>query len=102
MNRLAAQVMADRVARDAARARFEGHYRAFKADIEERGLGGRIVDEAVEQAKLMFDEAVTVVEEHPGAIGGTLAVLVLWLVRNPLIAWVTETFDLGSKQGAAR
>ncbi|EJL23229.1 hypothetical protein [Novosphingobium sp. AP12] len=97
MNRLAAQVMADRVARDAARARLNGHYSAFKADVAARGIGGRIADEAVEQAKLVFDEAVTVVEEHPGAIGGTLAALVLWLVRNPLIAWIKDTFDPGSK-----
>ncbi|WP_404480978.1 hypothetical protein [Novosphingobium sp. BL-52-GroH] len=96
MSRLAAQVMADRLARDAARARFEGHYQAFKADVAERGIGGRIADEAIEQAKLVFDEAVAVVEEHPGAIGGTLAALVLWLLRNPIIAWVTQTFDPGS------
>ncbi|HUD27385.1 MAG TPA: hypothetical protein VMQ93_00840 [Novosphingobium sp.] len=97
MNRLAAQVMADRVARDAARARFDGHYQAFKADMDERGIGGRIADEAIEQAKLVFDEAVAVVEEHPGAVGGTLAALVLWLVRNPLIAWIRDILDSGSK-----
>jgi len=97
MSRLAAQVMADRAARDAARARFDGHYQVFKADIDERGIGGRLADEAMEQAKLMFDEAVSVVEEHPGAVGGTLAALMLWLVRNPLMAWVKDTFDLGSQ-----
>jgi hypothetical protein len=97
MSRLAVQVMADRVARDAAKAQFDGHYQALKADMNERGLGGRIADEAMEQAKLVFDEAVAVVEEHPAAIGGTLAALVLWLVRNPLIAWIKDTFDLGSK-----
>lgn len=97
MNRLAAQVMADRVSRDAAKAQFDGHYQAFKADIDARGFGGRIADEAMEQAKLVFDEAVAVVEEHPAAIGGTLAALVLWLVRNPLIAWIRTTFDPGSK-----
>ncbi len=97
MSRLAAQVMADTAARDAARARFDGHYSAFKADIEARGLGGRIADEAIEQARLVFDEAVAVVEEHPGAVGGTLAALVLWLMRNHLIAWVRETFDTGFK-----
>ncbi|WP_236710636.1 hypothetical protein [Novosphingobium barchaimii] len=89
--------MTDRAARDAARARFNGHFEVFKADINERGIGGRLADEAMEQAKLMFDEAVTVVEEHPGAVGGTLAFLMLWLVRNPLMAWVKDTFDLGSQ-----
>lgn len=97
MSRLAAQVMADRVARDAARSRFDGHYKAIKADMEERGIGGRIADEALEQAKLVFDEAVAVVEEHPAAVGGTFAALLLWLVRNPLITWIEKTFGTGSK-----
>lgn len=97
MNRLAAQVMADRIAKDAARAQFDGHYKAFRADMAERGLGGRIADEATEQAKLIFDEAVAVVEEHPAAVGGTLAALVLWMVRNPIIAGIKRVLDTCSK-----
>jgi hypothetical protein len=93
----AVQVLADRAARDAARARFDDHYAALKADMEERGLAGRLADEAMEQARLMFDEAVAVAEEHPGAIGGTFAALVLWLLRNPIIAWVEDIFGSRSK-----
>ncbi|PNU06165.1 hypothetical protein [Novosphingobium guangzhouense] len=85
MGKLAAQVMADRAARDDAKAKLDEHYHAFKADIDERGLAGRIADDALDQAKLMFDEAATMVEEHPAAIGGTLAALMLWFLRNPLI-----------------
>lgn len=87
MGKLAAQVIADRAARDAARAVFDAHYGALKADVEERGITGRIADEALEQAKEMFDEAVAVAEAHPGAIGGTIAALMLWILRNPIIAW---------------
>ncbi|MFC0203376.1 hypothetical protein [Novosphingobium soli] len=94
---LAAQVMADRIARDAAKARFEAHYAAFKADIAERGIGGRIADEAMDQAMAMFDEAVAVVEEHPGAIGGTLAALVLWILRHPMIRWAEDIFGSATK-----
>lgn len=88
MGKLAAQVLADRAARDAARAVFNAHYNGLKADMEERGIGGRIADEAVEQAKLTFDEAVAVAGAHPGAVGGTIAALVLWILRNPIIAWI--------------
>jgi hypothetical protein len=90
MGKLATQVIADRAARDAAKAVFDHHYGAFKADLEERGVGGRIADEAMEQAKDLFDEAVTVAQAHPGVIGGTIAVLALWLLRNPLFAWVEK------------
>lgn len=85
---LAAKVVADRAARDAARLQFQEQYDAFKADIDERGLGGRIADDAIEQAKDLFDEAVAVAEAHPGAIGGTIAALVIWILRNPIIAWM--------------
>lgn len=88
MSKLADQLIASRDARDAARTAFDAHYRAVKADIDERGLGGRIADEAIEQARKMFDEAVAVAEAHPGAVGGTIAALVLWLLRNPIVAWI--------------
>lgn len=97
MDILAAQVLADRAARDAAKAQFDDHFEAFKADVEERGIAGRIADEAMEQARAMFDEAVAVAEEHPGAIGGTLAALVLWLLRNPIMAWIEDTFGRPSQ-----
>ena len=93
MNKLAAQVMADRAARDAARAVFDEHYGVLKADIEERGVTGRILDEAKEQAKNMFDEAVAVAEANPGVIGGTIAALALWLLRNPIIAWIEKMLE---------
>ena len=88
MSKLADQLLSDRATRDAAKAMFEGHYSAFKADVNDRGLGGRIADEALEQAQAVFDEAMTVVEEHPGVIGGTLAALVIWFLRNPIIELV--------------
>lgn len=93
MANLEAKVLADRAARDAARAVFNAHYDALKADIEERGIAGRIADEAMEQAKGAFDEAVAVAEAHPGAVGGTIAALVLWLLRNPIIAWFEQVFQ---------
>lgn len=93
----ARQLMSDRAARDAAKAEFDTHYALIKADLQERGLGGRIADEAMEQARALFDEAIIVVEEHPGAVGGTLAALVLWLFRNPIIAWVQNTMGSAAR-----
>lgn len=89
----AAQVLADRAARDAAKVRLDDHYQALKADLQQRGLSGRMADEAMERAKLMFDEGVTLVEENPAVIGGTLAALVLWLLRNPIIDTGRDIYD---------
>lgn len=93
MGKQIAQVLADRAARDLAKAKFDGHYNALKADLAERGLGGRIVDETAERARLMFDEAVAVAEDHPAAIGGTLVALVLWFLRNPIIDLAQRLID---------
>lgn len=93
MGKQAAQVIADREARDAAKARFDGHMNAFKADMAERGIGGRVADEALDQVKLMFDEAVAVVEEHPAAVGGTLAALTLWFLRNPVVSLAQQLLE---------
>ncbi len=95
MSALVRQLEADRIARDTAKAVFDARYGALKADFEARGLAGRILDEAIEQAADMLDEAVTVVEEHPVAIGGTFAAVLLWFLRNPIIAGIEKLFDFG-------
>ncbi|WP_246543638.1 hypothetical protein [Novosphingobium profundi] len=71
-----------------AKAAFDSRYRAIRADMEERGIAGRIIDETIEKAVGIVDEAVEVAEEHPALVGGTLAALMLWIFRNPLIAWI--------------
>ncbi|MEJ2457967.1 MAG: hypothetical protein P8Y58_07375 [Novosphingobium sp.] len=106
MSQLADRVMADRAARDAARAAFDTHYGALKADMEERGVAGRIADETMEQAKDVFDEAVAVEEAHPGVIGGTITALLLWIFRTTIITWAGQALEpvlekvkeLGSEQ----
>lgn len=98
MAKLARQLEADRAARDSAKAAFDARYGAIKADMEERGIAGRIIDDTMRQVRDTFDEAVDVVESHPGVIGGTIAALVLWFLRNPIMAWVEELLGPGAKR----
>jgi hypothetical protein len=98
MAKLALQLETDRATRDAARAAFDARYGAIKADMEERGLAGRILDETMEQARSALDEAVDVAEGHPAVIGGTIAALVLWFLRNPVIAWIGGRLDPAAKR----
>ncbi|AIT78443.1 hypothetical protein [Novosphingobium pentaromativorans] len=87
MGNLARQLEADRAMRDAARTAFDARYGAIKADMEKRGIAGRVIDESIEQAREMLDEAVDIAESNPGVVGGTLAALMLWFLRNPIMAW---------------
>ncbi|MDE8653628.1 hypothetical protein [Novosphingobium album (ex Liu et al. 2023)] len=89
----AQQVLADKAARKAARDALDTRLARMKADLETRGLAGRIADEVSERARVVIDEAVDVAEAHPGVIGGTIAALALWLLRHPLIALIAYLFD---------
>lgn len=97
MAKLALQLEADRAARDAARAAFDSRYGAIKADMEERGLTGRIVDETMEQARTLIDETVDAAENHPGVVGGTIAALVLWFLRNQIMTWIEHLLGRDAK-----
>lgn len=92
MSSLANRLAEHRATRDAAKAAFDAHYAAIKADIDQRGIGGRLADEAIEKAIDVLDEAVTVAEEHPAAVGGTFTALVLWIFRNPILSLVSDVF----------
>jgi len=79
---------AARALRDATKLELDTHLAQVKLDLQERGIAGRVADEVVERAKIVFDEAADVVQDNPGVIGGTIAALMLWLLRNPIIAWI--------------
>lgn len=84
------KVLADRAARDDAKRTFDSRLAQVKLDLAARGIAGRVADEAVERAKIVFDEAAEVAQEHPGVIGGTIAALMLWVLRNPIVRWLDE------------
>jgi len=86
-----------RAERNTARAAFEARKEALKADLEERGIAGRIVDEVSEQARELTAEAIDVVEHHPGVVGGTIAALAVWLFRNPLQALLATAIEAGKE-----
>lgn len=75
----------DRATREAALGNFNANFAQVKADLEARGIGGRIADKAGEEVRAAFDETLTIASESKGVIAATLAALTLWLLRNPLI-----------------
>ena len=100
MSSLANRLAEHRAVRDMAKATFDAHYAAIKADIDERGIGGRLADEAIDKALNVLDDAVAVVEEHPAVVGGTFTALVLWVLRNPILSWLSDMFGAIRDKGS--
>jgi len=93
MTRAAEQlVLAERASRDAAKARLDTQIARIRGDIEERGIGGRIADEASAKAFAALDEAAEIAGQSKGVIGGTLALLALWFFRRPIISAFASMF----------
>ena len=87
---LEAKVLAEKALRDSTKETLDTRVATVKLDLEARGVASRVADEIVGRAKVVFDEATEIAEEHPGVIGGTIAALALWILRNPIIGWLDE------------
>jgi hypothetical protein len=87
---LETKVLADKALRDKTKGSLDNRLAQVKLDLAARGIAGRVADEVVGRAKDVYDEAADIAQEHPTVIGGTIAALVLWILRNPIIAWLEE------------
>jgi hypothetical protein len=86
MSKLARQLQSDRAARDSAKAELDSRLAQVRGDLDARGIGGRVADRVVADATDMALEAAEVAQAHKGVIAGTIAALVLWLFRQPIMA----------------
>lgn len=81
-----------RIARDAARARFDGGLGQVKQDIEARSVGARIADKIQSDAKAASVYALDVMRDNKGVVGGTVAALGIWFFREPITTWIDAHF----------
>ncbi|MEY4239902.1 MAG: hypothetical protein RL339_2503 [Pseudomonadota bacterium] len=79
---------ADRANRKAAWALFEGRLTQVKEDLAARSIGGRIADKAKGDALAVVDEAVAVAKDNKGLIAATIAALLAWTFRAPLLEMI--------------
>lgn len=64
----------------------------LQSDLEDRGIGARIKDRIGEEAHDVWDTARDIASEHKGIVAATVAALVGWLLRGPLVAAFTALF----------
>ena len=96
----------DRALRDAALNVFRDDLRFIRADLDERGLGGREADRLGDATMDMFDEAVDYAEGNKGQAAAALAAVVLWFARGPIVNGLADLLgsdpDEEHAQGEAR
>jgi len=88
----ASHVARAKAERDAARAAFLARLEQVKADLSARSVGSRVAERIGEEAVGAIDYTMDVARDSKGIIAGTVAAIVLWLFRNPLIAWAEGLF----------
>ena len=93
MGRLSDKVFAERAIRNAARDEFDMNLEQVKADLDARSVGGRIADKVSEEARFAYEEAVAVAQDNKGVLAGTLAALLVWFLRNPIIQALDSLLD---------
>ncbi|MBM3595048.1 MAG: hypothetical protein FJX31_04470 [Alphaproteobacteria bacterium] len=92
------QLRSERANRDAARSQLDGQIARIRDDIDERGVTGRIADEAVAKALAALDEAGKLASESKGVIGGIVALLALWFLRKPILSTLAELLGADDEQ----
>jgi hypothetical protein len=83
----------DRAKRDAALAVFKSDLGLIRADLNERGIGGRLADRIGDSAMDIVDDAVDFAEENKGTVAAAAAALVLWFARRPIVHLIAGLFD---------
>lgn len=81
-----------RARRNAAWARFNGQKDALRTGLAEKSIPARIKDAAMDRVIDTVDEAKAVAKDNIPVIGGTLALLVAWFFRRPLINLIKTRF----------
>jgi hypothetical protein len=75
----------DRMLRDAALDLFKADLALIRADLKERGVGARVADRIGESTLEMVDDAADYAEHHKGTVAATIAAIILWFTRGPII-----------------
>jgi hypothetical protein len=83
----------DRAARDAARLNFQTNLARITSDLQAHGIGERISERALREVKDLGSKTVAIAAESKGIIAGTVAAIMLWLLRKPLFDLIEQALN---------
>lgn len=76
-----------RALRDSAWAVVKADLAALGDELEERGIGERVKDKAVEEAQDAWGQAVDIAADNKGVVAATVLALLAWFFRGPIGAF---------------
>lgn len=79
--------------RTRAKARLDLGVARVREDLAARGVVGRVLDTAVDEAADAAFEAIEVARANKAVVGGTVAALAAWLLRAPIASVFTSVVD---------
>ncbi len=80
------QLADTRAARDRARAEFQRRLTQAKVDLAPAVLKRRAITEAQRTSLAVAHQAIDIANDSRGVVAATVAALLLWLARKPIIA----------------
>ncbi len=75
-----------RAARNRARAEFSRRLAVAKADLAPAALKRRVIAEAQQTTLSVAQQAIEIANDSRGVVAATVAALLLWLARKPVMA----------------
>lgn len=95
MNEAERRLSEDRAVRRSAKGLFDKRLAQVRADYEARGIPARMKAKATDETIKAVDQALDIASESKGIIAGTVAALLLWFFRNPLISLARRVLGSG-------
>lgn len=80
------QLREDRLLRDAARTLVRADLDRVKSDLEEKTIGKRAADRAMDGAAELLDAAKARAGNNIGVVALLVGAVALWLARNPVLS----------------
>lgn len=98
MSDLQRQLAEDKAVRDAALALLKADIALVRADVEQRGIGGRISHRLSDSTMDMIDDAVDYAEENKSKVAAGIAAIVIWFARGPILDGLAAFLGLNEQE----
>lgn len=90
----------DRIIRDSALSVVKADIAILRGDLDDKGVGRRVIDRISVGAVDVFDEAAALADNNRGILATLIGAVFVWFARNPIMAMFSDDLeDEDSEEG---